>query len=204
MVDIHADISTSILLVAGQATHGSRQTDRNSDCRCLHGHRPGRTFVVSRYERDPVMKRPDVSNHAMERTPKAFGVAHLVLVRRMSILSPVAASWSMFQRALIYIAAVGLSLLALRWLYVSVLTDYRSHHRPIMIPLALVTLALAFGLFRLSFVALVLLLALAAVVGASALYIQIFAAGFQPFLATVVAGATLYFCALVPRLTKCA
>ena len=109
----------------------------------------------------------------------------------------------MFQRTLICIAAVGLSLLALRWLYVFVLTDYRSHYRPIMIPLALVTLALAFGLFRLSFVAVVLLLALAAVVAAGALYIQIFAAGFQPFLATVVAGSTLYFCAFVPRLTKC-
>jgi len=110
----------------------------------------------------------------------------------------------MFQRTLIYIAAAGLSLLALQWLYVFVLTDYRSHHRPIMIPLALVTLALAFGLLRLSFVAVVLLLALAAVVGAGAFYIQISAAGFQPFLATVVVGSILYLCALVPRLTQSA
>jgi hypothetical protein len=122
----------------------------------------------------------------------------------MSILSPVAVSWSPFQRTLIYIAAAGLSLFALRWLYVFVLTDYRSHQRLIMIPLALVTLALAFGLFRLSFVAVVLLLALAAVLGGSALYIQIAAAGVEPFLATVVAGSALYFCALVPRLTKSA
>jgi hypothetical protein len=122
----------------------------------------------------------------------------------MSTVSPVAASWSLFQRSLIYIAATGLLLLALRWLYVFVLTDYRSHHRPIIIPLAMLSLALAFFLFRLSFVAVVLLLALAAVGGAGALYIQISVASFQPFLATVVAASALYFCALVPRLTKCA
>lgn len=110
----------------------------------------------------------------------------------------------MFQRTLIYIAAVALSLLALRWLYLFVLTDYRSHHRPIIIPLALVTLVLAFGLFRLSPAAIVLLLALAAVAGAGALYIQISATALQPFLATVVAGSILYLCALIPRFTKCA
>ena len=110
--------------------------------------------------------------------------------------------WSPFQRTLIYIAAAALSLLAVRWLYLFVLTDYRSHHRPIIIPLALVTLVLAFGLFRLSSVAVVLLLALAALAGAGALYIQISAMAFHPFLATVVAGSILYFCALVPRLTK--
>jgi hypothetical protein len=122
----------------------------------------------------------------------------------MSTLPPVAASWSLFQRTLIYIAATGLSLLALRWLYVFALTDYRSHHRPIMIPFALVILALAFGLFRLSFAAVVLLLALAGVVGAGALYIQISAATLQPILAAVVTGSILYLCAFVPRLTKCA
>ena len=109
----------------------------------------------------------------------------------------------MFQRTLIYIAATALSLLALRWLYLFVPNDYRSHHRPIIIPLALVTLILAFGLFRLSSVAAILLLGLAAVAGAGSLYIQISATAFQPFLATVVAGSILYFCALVPRLTKC-
>ena len=110
--------------------------------------------------------------------------------------------WSVFQRTLIYISAVGLSLLGLRWLYVFVLTDYRSHHRPIIIPLALVSLALAIGLFRLSSAAVALLLVLAAVLSAGALYIQIVAAGFQPSLTAVVAGSILYFCALVPRLAK--
>ena len=120
----------------------------------------------------------------------------------MSTFSPVASSWGPLQRTLVYIAAAALSLLALQWLYLFVLTDYRSHHRPVIIPLALLALVLAFGLFRLSSVAVVLLLALAAVVGLGALYIQIFAAGFQPFLAAVVVGSIIYFYALLPRLTK--
>ena len=122
----------------------------------------------------------------------------------MSTLSPITSSWSVFQRTLIYIAAAALSLVALRWLYLFILTDYRSHHRPIIIPLAVVTLVLALGLFRLSSVAVVLLLALAAVAGAGALYIQVSATSIHPFLATVVAASILYFSALVPRFTKCA
>src|SRR3954469_17080523 len=104
----------------------------------------------------------------------------------------------MFQRTLIYIAAAALSLLGLRWLYLFIFTDYRSHRGIVVIPLALITLFLAFGLFRLSPAAVGLLLALAAIAGAGALYIQIAAASLQPLLATVGATSILYLCALVP------
>jgi hypothetical protein len=101
-------------------------------------------------------------------------------------------SMSLFQRALVYFSALVLSLFALRWLYVFLLTDYRSHQRPIIIPLALVTLAFSFVLFRLSLVAIVMLLTLVGVAGAGALYLQVSSAEVQPFLATVVVGSIFY------------
>jgi hypothetical protein len=111
-------------------------------------------------------------------------------------------SWTLFQRVLIYGAATVLALLALRWLYVFVLTDYRSHRRPVMIPVAVVALLLAFGLFRLSSAAVALLVVLAVFIGAGALYFQIAAAFIQPFLSALVAGSALCLCALLPRLIK--
>ena len=120
----------------------------------------------------------------------------------MSTLFPITPSWNIFQRALIYVAGLAFSLVAFRWLYVFTLTDYRSHHRPIIIPLALVTLFFAFGLFRLSSVAVVVLLAIAALVGGGALYLQLYGVAFHPFLASVVAGSILYFCVLIPHFTK--
>ena len=111
-------------------------------------------------------------------------------------------SWTLLQRVLIYGAATVLALLALRWLYLFVLTDYRNHRAALMIPLALVTLLLAFGLFRLSSVAVGLLVVLCVVIGAGALYIQVAAAFIQPFLTAVVAGCAVCVCALLPRLIK--
>lgn len=45
---------------------------------------------------------------------------------------------------LVGVACLGLPPLILggRWLYVFVFTDYRAHHRPVMIPLGLVTVVL--------------------------------------------------------------
>ena len=110
-------------------------------------------------------------------------------------------SWTVLQRVLIYSAATILVLLALRWLYVFVLTDYRSHRRSTMIPLAVVTLLLAFALFRLYSVAVALLCVLAGLIGAGAMYVQI-AAGFIPFLSAVVASSVVCIGVLLPRLIK--
>ena len=120
----------------------------------------------------------------------------------MKKLSPVGISWTLFQRAIIYIAVAILSSVAFRWLYVFSFTDYRSHHRLIMILLALVTLVLAIGLFRLSAVAVVVLLVIAGLAGAGALYIQVYGGAFHPFLASLVAGSVLYFCVLIPHFSK--
>ena len=111
-------------------------------------------------------------------------------------------SWTVLQRILIYGAATVLTLLALRWLYVFVLTDYRSQRAALMVPLAVVTLLLAFGLFRLSSVAVGLLVVLCVVIGAGALYIQVAAAFIQPLLSAVVAGSVVCVYALLPRLIK--
>ena len=108
----------------------------------------------------------------------------------------------MLQRVLIYCAATVLALLALRWLYVFLLSDYRSHRGPMMIPLAIVTLFLAFGLFRLSSLAVASLIVLAGIIGAGSLYLQISAVFIQPVLSAIVAGSTLCFCALLPRFIK--
>ena len=120
----------------------------------------------------------------------------------MNKLSPTRISWGRIQCLLIYGAAAVLSLSALQWFYVFLFTNYRRHHRPVMIPLALATAALAFCLFRLSSTAVILLLALSALAGAGALYIQIFGERFHPFLASVVAGAVLYFAVLIPHFIK--
>ena len=121
-------------------------------------------------------------------------------VRRMTAPVPIRASWTVFQRALVYVAGAVLVLLAVRWLYLFVLTDYRSHQRSIIIPLALVVLVLGFALFRLSSVAVFLSLLLASVAGAAALYLQVSAAFIQPFLSTVVLASLIYLCALAPPL----
>jgi hypothetical protein len=115
----------------------------------------------------------------------------------MSRLSPPAAHWSVFQRTLIYFAAACLTLLATRWLYLFALTDYRSHGRSVVIPLALLTLALARpipSLIR----TVVILLGMTGLAGAGALSFEVTATGSNPFMVTIVAVFILYIRGLLP------
>ena len=116
----------------------------------------------------------------------------------MSRLSSAEPSWSVFQRTLIYFAAAGFALLATRWLYLFAFTDYRSHGRSVIIPLAFLTSVLALGLFRLSSAAVVILLGITGLAGAGALYFEVSATGFNPFMTTIVATSILYLGALLP------
>jgi hypothetical protein len=56
--------------------------------------------------------------------------------------------------SLIAVACFGVLplLLGTRWLYVFVFTDYRAHHRPVMIPLGLVTTLVGVVMISLPFV----------------------------------------------------
>lgn len=102
-------------------------------------------------------------------------------------------AWKFYHSIMARLAAVGFLIFGLRWLYVFIFTEYRAHHRPIMIPLALLVVVLSTGLFYLNriFILILILLSLFAFLGS--LYIQIKFVHYNPFWLAVSVTALIYF-----------
>ena len=110
--------------------------------------------------------------------------------------------WTVPQKVLIWLAALGTACLGALWLYVFVLTDHRSHHRPIMIPMALLVLLFAVVLARLKIWAVLLLLIGLSAAGAFAAWLQISGWFLHPFLASCVVVAVAYLALLSPPVIR--
>lgn len=101
-------------------------------------------------------------------------------------------AWKFYHSVMARLAAVGFLLLGLRWLYVFIFTDYRAHHRPVMIPLALLVVAFSVGLFYLKrlFILMLILLSLFGFLGS--LYIQIKFVHYNPFWLAIAVTTFVY------------
>lgn len=106
--------------------------------------------------------------------------------------------WTLLQKCAIRLAAFVIACLGARWLYVFAFTDYRAHHRGIMIPLALVAILFAITLVRLNIWALLLLLVSASAVGAFAAWLQVSSGHLHPKLGACVVVSVTYVWLLGP------
>lgn len=104
--------------------------------------------------------------------------------------------WTQLQKIAIWLAAMGIAGFGARWLYLFMVTEYRPHHRGIMIPLALLALVFAVIVARLNIWAVLLLLVGVSTVGAIAIWLQISAGQLHPFLAACAVVAVAYLALL--------
>lgn len=111
-------------------------------------------------------------------------------------------NWKLYQIVLIRLAAFIFFLLGLRWLYIFLFTDYRSHQAIIMIPLGMLTILFSFGLLLLFRWCIFFLLVLMTSAFLITIYLQIVAFQIQPFLAVVSIVTVLYIILLTPQLYK--
>jgi len=101
-------------------------------------------------------------------------------------------TWKFYHLVMARLAAVGFLILGLRWLYVFIFTDYRAHHRPIMIPLALLVVAFSAGLFYLKRTLILILILLSLFAFLGSLYIQIKFVHYNPFWFAATVTAFIY------------
>ena len=108
----------------------------------------------------------------------------------------------MHQKIFIWVAAGGLNLLGLIWLYTFIFTHYRGHWANVMVPAGIVSLIFSFGLLylKLSFVFSLIFLAAGSLI--AAVYMQVAQGIIHPFLFAITVVSAIYLCVLGPPLLK--
>ena len=97
-----------------------------------------------------------------------------------------------------WVAAAFVLETGLRWLWLFACTGYRAHHRPVMIPAGLLAVTLAIGLARLNRVCIALFLVGSAFALLAALWLQLSAGRWHPFLFAVSLAAAAFLTLLLP------
>jgi hypothetical protein len=96
-------------------------------------------------------------------------------------------------------AAVALTALAIRWLYLTFVEHYRFHLWPYLLCASAVALLLAWGLIRSTTFALLLSIAIAVVLALAALWIQLNDGIIEPVFTLAIIAASAYVALVGPR-----
>ena len=110
--------------------------------------------------------------------------------------------WKSYQIVLIRLAAIAYFGIGIAWLYIFVFTNYRAHHRVVMIPVAIASILLSAGLIKLHRVFVAISLFVAVVIALLAIYLQLAVAVFNLSLSSVTVASFLYVGLVAPAVYK--
>lgn len=110
--------------------------------------------------------------------------------------------WKSYQIVLIRLAAIAYFGIGMTWLYIFVFTNYRAHHRVVMIPVAIASMLLSAGLFKLHRVFVAISLFVAVAIAVLAIYLQLASSMFNLSLLSVTVASFLYVGVVAPTVYK--